>query len=73
MWIYPNIKNVFNIWEGKKNRKRVGGREKESPAGVRYLSASFYVNGTGADSFYLHGPLRLNQIGESIMIQPWTF
>jgi hypothetical protein len=55
---------------GKKNRKRVGGREKESPAGVRYLSASFYVNGTGADSFDLHGPLRLNQIGESIMIQP---
>jgi hypothetical protein len=61
---------MCSTFERKKNRKRVGGREKESPAGVRYLSASFYVNGTGADSFYLHGPLRLNQIGESIMIQP---
>lgn len=54
----------------KKNRKRSAAERKRALLVCVIYPLPFTSNGTGADSFYLHGPLRLNQIGESIMIQP---
>lgn len=55
IWISDEHKIAVQILVKKKKK-----REREGPGAVRYLSVSFYVKSTGADSFFLHGALRLN-------------